>query len=35
MVADPFGYQWFVTTHFADVSPEEDAERVTVTMAAG
>jgi PhnB protein len=35
MLADPFGHQWFVTTHIEDVSPEEMQRRFTAMMVAG
>jgi len=35
MLADPFGHQWFVTTHIEDVSPEEMQKRFTAMMRAG
>ena len=27
MVEDPFGYQWAISTHKEDLTPEEIAER--------
>ncbi|MGH8140399.1 MAG: VOC family protein [Steroidobacteraceae bacterium] len=34
MLADPFGHQWFVSTHIEDVSPEEMQKRFTAAMSA-
>ena len=32
-VADPFGYQWTISTHTEDVSPDEIARRAAAFMA--
>lgn len=35
MLADPFGYQWFISTHIEDVSPEEMQRRFTKALSGG
>lgn len=32
MIADPFGHQWFISTHVKDVSPDEMQRRFTEAL---
>lgn len=33
MVADPFGYKWFISTRIEDVSPEEMQRRFSESFS--